>query len=324
MHRFLLLISFLVSNVLMSQLVAEELSDFDKLRNMDGLYVVKIGSVFKDTPKEMQDKLYDLDNVIAVSNPDKTVDFVFHEAYELFEKADSIKNAYKANGFSEAAIGFVFIDDFSVKIMVNESNKEMYTVSLGSFDQTVPQSEIDKILSIPNVKSLDIKNPDKTLYVLGVYDNQNDAKNVVLQLLNQGIVSEVLRYEKGAMKDVNPSSLFTPEEIAEMSTQKINPKEIKTDKIIYRVQLGAFSKKIPLTNFKGVNVVLFKSDKGLNKYVSGSFLTYAEAFEYKQKMKSKGYVGAFVVAFKDGKAIKISDVVTKEEYLELENKFPSK
>jgi hypothetical protein len=324
MNRFFILLFCVFTNVSMDRLVAQELSDFDKLRDMDGLYVVKVGSIFKDTPKDVQDKLYDLDNVIAVSNPDKTVDFVHHKAFALYENADSLKKSYISNGFAEAAIGFVFIDDYSVKIMVNDAEKELYTVSLGSFDSPASQSDVDKILSIPNVKSLEIKNPDKTLYVLGVYDNQNDAKNVVLQLLNQGIVAEVLRYEKGAMKDVNPTSLFTPEEILEISNQKNNPKEIKTDKVIYRVQIGAFAKKIPLSTFKGVNIILFKSPKGLNKYVSGSFLTYAQAFEYKKTLKAKGYSDAFIVAFKDGKTVKISDLVSKDEYLELEKKFPSK
>ena len=237
-----------------AQIVPAELTDFDKLRNMDGLFVVKIGSVFSDTPKEEQDKLYDLTEVIAIANPDKTVDFVFEEGFEIFEQADSVKKIFINKGFSNVKIGLVYIDDYNVKIILNDSDKETYTISLGSFDKNLPQNEIDKILSLPNVKSLELQNPKRTVYVTGIYDDKIAAKEVVLVLISQGISAEVLRFDKGSLSEIDPSKLYTAEEQESIKNHKLNPIAFKTDKVIYRVQIASSSKKVNLAKFKGMNI----------------------------------------------------------------------
>lgn len=320
MHRYIVtvVLSILFNNLIFAQL--GQLSDYDKLRMMDGEFAIKVGSIYVDTPKEIQDKLFDLEEVIAISNPDKTIDFVFHKSYADYAKADSIRKKFNEKNFPEAQLGFVYVDDFSVKFLVGDAGKDKYTVSLGSFNGLVPQNEIDKILSIPNVKSIELTNPNRTVYILGVYDSQQDARAVVLELLNQGIASDVLRFEKGVIKDIDPNILFSAEEIEKIKTQKNTPINIKTEKVVFRVQIGAFSKKIPKTTFKGVNVIEFKAPNGLNKYVTGSYLSYEEAYVFKLKMKTSGYPGAFIVAFKDGKLQKISDLVTQEQFMEIEKK----
>lgn len=80
------------------------------------------------------------------------------------------------------------------------------------------------------------------------------------------------------------------------------------DKIIFRVQLGAYRKKLSKATFSDVPELLeFKSEDGLYKYLSGSFATFDDAVNRKTTMLVKGYSGAFVVAYKKGKRISLTD-----------------
>lgn len=74
--------------------------------------------------------------------------------------------------------------------------------------------------------------------------------------------------------------------------------------IVFRVQVGAFSRPISKNTFSDVpNLLVFKTDDGLYKYMSGSYKTFQEASDAKAQLLVKGYSGAFIVAYKQGKRI---------------------
>jgi len=70
----------------------------------------------------------------------------------------------------------------------------------------------------------------------------------------------------------------------------------------FRVQIGAFNST---PSIKGVpqpsKVVL---DNGMTKYFSGNFKTYEEASNRKKELIEKGFQGAFIVSFENGKILK--------------------
>jgi hypothetical protein len=71
---------------------------------------------------------------------------------------------------------------------------------------------------------------------------------------------------------------------------------------IYKVQIGAYSAKPKL---EGVpNMSTFVLDNGITKYFSGSFTNYDEAVKHKATMLERGFAGAFIVAFENGKIVK--------------------
>lgn len=71
---------------------------------------------------------------------------------------------------------------------------------------------------------------------------------------------------------------------------------------VYKVQIGAYSQKPKL---EGVpNISTFVLDNGITKYFSGSFSNYDEAVQHKKLMLEKGFAGAFIVAFENGKIVK--------------------
>ncbi len=79
---------------------------------------------------------------------------------------------------------------------------------------------------------------------------------------------------------------------------------ISDDQIVFRVQLGAFNHPISKGTFADVpNLTVIKTEDGLYKYMSGSFSTFDEAAKGKAQLLVKGYGGAFITAYKNGKRI---------------------
>ncbi|MDF2438934.1 MAG: hypothetical protein K0Q95_3310 [Bacteroidota bacterium] len=70
----------------------------------------------------------------------------------------------------------------------------------------------------------------------------------------------------------------------------------------YRVQIGAFQQKPQITGVSQLTTVLL--DNGMTKYFSGNFKTYEEAKKRKEELKGKGFPGAFIVSFENGKIVK--------------------
>jgi len=70
----------------------------------------------------------------------------------------------------------------------------------------------------------------------------------------------------------------------------------------YRVQIGAFSQKPRIDGVPESSTVVL--DNGMTKYFSGNFKTYEEAKKRKNEMIDKGFQGAFIVAFENGKIVK--------------------
>jgi len=70
----------------------------------------------------------------------------------------------------------------------------------------------------------------------------------------------------------------------------------------YRVQIGAFSQKPQIYGVPELTSLVL--DNGMTKCFSGNFKTYEEAGRRKKEMIERGFSGAFVVAFENGKIVK--------------------
>lgn len=71
---------------------------------------------------------------------------------------------------------------------------------------------------------------------------------------------------------------------------------------MYRVQIGAFSAKPKIDGVTEVTTLVLEN--GITKYFSGNYSTYEEALKRKKEMAEKGFQGAFIVAFENGKIVK--------------------
>jgi hypothetical protein len=70
----------------------------------------------------------------------------------------------------------------------------------------------------------------------------------------------------------------------------------------YKVQIGAYSQKPKIEGVPEISTLVL--DNGITKYFSGNFSTYEKAVKRKNEMAEKGFQGAFIVQFENGKIVK--------------------
>jgi len=198
-----------------------------------------------------------------------------------------------------------------------KKNNLKYTIIIGSDSKEVSANELHKYLSYKDFKT--IERDDSVFYVIGGFESIKEAITERNKLEKDGIKTESIALINGVptqiqktltnkeikhiMKDEN---LFTKDEVEQV-----------TDKVIYRIQLGAFNIKISKEAFGSLNQVEeVKGNDGLYRYYSGVFQTKEKAAKHKIDVLSYGYSNVNLVAFKDGKRISLADAgfEVKESY----------
>ena len=166
-----------------------------------------------------------------------------------------------------------------------------------------------------------ISNPEE-----GEALDSEDGQNDIAQAIANAILSYKREYFDGGEFDnekpniekpkSDPVKNDSPKIIKESQKLSIEPvkKDIKTENlngIIYKIQLSASSKKLELSpnNFKGLKNISMTSEGKIYKYMAGNTSDYDEIKKQLQEAKTKGYESAFVIAFKNGKKINVSEAL---------------
>jgi N-acetylmuramoyl-L-alanine amidase len=81
--------------------------------------------------------------------------------------------------------------------------------------------------------------------------------------------------------------------------------------IIFKIQIAAGSRKLETKpyNFNGLKGVSSESIGNGYKYFYGETSNYEEAKKYREEAREKGYSSCFIVAYKKGKRINVSDAL---------------
>jgi cell division protein FtsN len=108
------------------------------------------------------------------------------------------------------------------------------------------------------------------------------------------------------------------------STTNSTNTAVNNQGIVLRVQLGAYKNRLSKGVFKDVpNLIEIKTEDGLYKYMTGSYTTFDAAAKHKVDMVLKGYQGAFITAYKDGKRVSLEEAgatkMKKEDLQEIED-----
>ena len=202
-------------------------------------------------------------------------------------------------------------------------NNRGLVVLLGKYKEGVPAAEMGKLLSVPDVKS-NLQPDSTTAYTAGSFNKSADAEKRKQELIASGFPNAkvMLKNKDGSLSEATPDVLAGFNGQGTKTTPSVNSKDI-----LYRVQLGAYSKKLSSSVFKNAGQIIeLKTEDGLYKYMSGSFASIQDALKYRDELVKKGYQGAFVVAYKDSKRIPLSSatgglVQPKNESME-ESKLP--
>lgn len=295
-----------VSPIETPQLPNEELTPFEDN------FVVKLGTIDNTTPEKEKKDLLKAPNTVQIPNEDGTIDIISAKKNAREEQTHADKVYYQKLGFDNAKVAFV--KDKKLEVLKKEELDGKYSISLGSFASNVPNEDVNKISSIGDVESMETFNPDITTYTVGKFDNPVEAKERIEELIEQGFKPELVKYEGGKVKKIDFGTVFDIETVKRLQLLSDESTIVKTDEVVFRVQLGAYRNKIPENVFKGVKTLSFPSSGGITKYVTGSFNTYQQAYIHKLTMRSMGFEGAFTVAYKDGKQIKVTDLVNQEKF----------
>lgn len=97
------------------------------------------------------------------------------------------------------------------------------------------------------------------------------------------------------------------EEAAVKSASQGEPKYGEESGIVFKVQLMAVTKEIPLTpaNFKGLNTLSSEPYKNMYRILYGNTFSYDQAKLLQAGARQKGYSQAYIVAYRDGERIPV-------------------
>jgi len=173
-----------------------------------------------------------------------------------------------------------------------------YAVAIGEFTGDIPADLVNQILSLNDVNTYD---QDGTIIIaVGRYTTVGAAISRKSELIKSGITNtEVIVVDK----EYNVTKLETSESYYEEKEWAGN-EVAKTGNTIYRIQIGAFSKKADESKFAGLpNVVSLTSEDGITRYYTGLYTDYNAAAKAKiDLMINNGMNGIFIVSFTDGKS----------------------
>ena len=291
---------------------SEELNSKSPYDDYENNYVVKVGTINEKTSLAERDKLMNTPKTVQVKNSNDSIDVISEKTSKNEEGAYENKADYISQGFDSSKVAY--FKDGKVEVIRKEELDGRYTVSMGSFKTNVSNDQVNNILSLPDIESIETHNPEMTTYVLGAYDTPEEAKKKVEDLVKKGLEPAIVKIKNGKIKEVKLNLVFDDISIKNLTDLKEKTKQIKTDEVVFRVQLGAYREKIDMNIFQGVNTLSFPTSGGITKYVTGSFITYQQAYIHKIDMRKMGFTGSFVVAYKDGKRIKVTDLVNQEKY----------
>jgi N-acetylmuramoyl-L-alanine amidase len=151
----------------------------------------------------------------------------------------------------------------------------------------------------------------------GAFLNSDQGQNV----LADAIASAVLDYKneffvlsKNDSNDEKENAVI-PEKSAPIikveTPEKVEISTASQKGIVFKVQISASSSKIDTvpSNFNGLQTISLEQQGKLYKYFYGAENKYDEAKSNLEEAKKKGYTSAFIVAYKDGVKISISDAI---------------
>ncbi len=143
------------------------------------------------------------------------------------------------------------------------------------------------------------------LVELGFISNKNEADYLKSEKgqneLAESIANAIVSYKNEHYAYSEPFEYIATNETA----------PVDNNKAIFKVQISASGTNLETKshNFKGLNIISKTKDGNLYKYFYGETNEYKTAQNLLTQAKDKGYKDAYIVAFKNGKQIKVSDAI---------------
>lgn len=148
----------------------------------------------------------------------------------------------------------------------------------------------------------------------GAFLNSESGQNKLAEAIAHSILEYKKEYFISSSTSTEKNDVKEDDKLKEITVKKEETKVISIpnkEKIIFKVQISASSRDLETSpsNFKGLKNVTKEKGSVIYKYYYEEANSYGEAQKNLAEAKEKGFDTAFIVAFKNGEKIKISEAV---------------
>lgn len=234
--------------------------------------------------------------------------------FEVAKKENAViflENDYEKNygGFDpnspEATIGILLgqEENLDQSILLASKIQHNFTDNLKRVDRGVKQAGLI-VLHQTIMPSVLVEVGFLTYKPEGTYLNSNKGQDDMAS----SISAAILDYKKGLDQNIGEDIYSDTPEITE--TRSNIPIATIEENFIFKVQIAASSKKLEPKpyNFKGLEGISREQEGSLYRYFYGNTSNYDQAKQLEDTAKKK-YKSCFIVAYKDGKRIELSEAL---------------
>jgi N-acetylmuramoyl-L-alanine amidase len=144
----------------------------------------------------------------------------------------------------------------------------------------------------------------------GSYLNSDKGKDEMAQAIVDAILEYKKEYFNGEVSSSGSKEIEYTNDKKD-TTNSTSSTKISEKGIVFKVQIAASGRKLETkaSNFKGLRTISRDQEGSLYKYFYGNESSYDDAQQRLKEAKAKGYNSAFIVAYKDGVKISVSDAI---------------
>ena len=164
-----------------------------------------------------------------------------------------------------------------------------------------------------------ISNRDEGAYLNSDEGQQNVAKTIADAIFRMKVehfggtmpIIDIKKSEKPMPKDSTPKPMIPIKDSPKVIDSSIPVSKVDPEKAIFKIQLKASSSFIEAEpkNFNGLDKISLVSENGIYKYMYGETNDYNVAKMQLLEAKTHGYDSAFIVSYKKGLKIKLTDAL---------------
>ncbi len=255
--------------------------------------------------EDQEDKLVEvpIQDTVEILEPKKVLEEEVADAAEQFK-----------NNPGEAPMVEKSVED---KAVLNEPVVEEPVVEKPVVDNSMVEEKIEQIENkVAEVEKVPEKIPDVVEEMPEVVEVEKEVPELPSEQIPVSNEDVIVPEITNVVKKVEEEAKAPAEVVAEVKEEVVESKEVvepveKTSAIIFKVQLLASSKSLPLEpgNFNGLNKLSKEPYKNLFRYMYGNASTYKDAKLLKSNADLKGYTTSYIVAYKDGVRIPTPEAI---------------
>ena len=192
----------------------------------------------------------------------------------------------------------------------------IYKLQIAKFVDGIEASEINRLMSIKNLKST-LEN-NFTVYYLGEFKDVLIARQKQKQLINSGYMNViVIEDNQGDLRTITNEEMNN--ERNRRASKKLEDLPSLED-VVFRVQLDVL-KDVDLDYYDLDDIIPFPGKNGLFHIVTEGYDSYEEALERRNELYFMSYENSNVIAIKEGQIVEAKDYMDLSQSNEKVNAY---